>query len=102
MPFAIGIAYTSGIWVFTTQLDKLMLSKLFTLSEFGYFSLVATVASGLAVLSGPISKAVLPRMTALLSQGKEVEMLNLYKLATRLVVCIITPITLILSFMLKM
>ncbi len=101
MPFAIGIAYTSGIWVFTTQLDKLMLSKLLTLSEFGYFSLVATVASGLAVLSGPISKAVLPRMTALLSQGKEMEMLNLYKLATRLVVCIITPITLILSFYAK-
>lgn len=98
MPFAIGIAYTSGIWVFTTQLDKLMLSKILTLSEFGYFSLVATVASGLAVLSGPISKAVLPRMTALLSEGKEMEMLNLYKLATRLVVCIITPITLILSF----
>ena len=97
MPFAFGIAYTSGIWVFTTQLDKLMLSKILTLSEFGYFSLIATVASGLAVLSGPISKAVLPRMTALLSQSKEIEMLKIYRLATRLVVCIITPITLILS-----
>lgn len=98
MPFALGIAYTSGIWVFTTQLDKLILSKILTLSEFGYFSLVVTVASGLAVLSGPISKAVLPRMTVLLSQSKEIEMLKLYRLATRLVVCIIAPITLILSF----
>lgn len=101
MPFALGIAYTSGIWIFTTQLDKLMLSKILNLSEFGYFTLIATVASGLAVLSGPISKAVLPRMTALLSQGKEHEMLHLYRRATRIIVCIISPMTIILSLYAK-
>lgn len=97
-PFALSVAYTSGIWIFTTQLDKLILSKTLTLSEFGYFTLVATVASGLAVLSSPISKAVLPRMTALLSKDQELEMLTVYKLATRLVSCIIAPITIILSY----
>ena len=66
-----------------------------TLSEFGYFTLVATASIGLMMLSGPISKAVLPRMTALLSEGYEDEMLKLYRQSTRVVVAIIAPIILI-------
>lgn len=97
-PFALGIAYTGGIWIITTQLDKLLLSKVLPLAEYGYFVLVATLASGITVLSGPISKAVLPRMTALLAQGNEADMLALYRKASRLVTCMVTPVTLVLAF----
>lgn len=100
-PFALGIAYTGGIWVITTQLDKLLLSKVLSLAEYGYFSLIATVSAGLSILSGPISRAVLPRMTALLSQGKEAEMLVLYRKASRLVVCLIAPVTMVLALFAK-
>lgn len=100
-PFALGIAYTGGIWVITTQLDKLLLSKVLSLAEFGYFSLIATVSAGLSILSGPISRAVLPRMTALLSQGKEAEMLALYRKASRLVVCLVAPVTMVLALFAK-
>lgn len=100
-PFALGIAYTGGIWVVTTQLDKLLLSKVLSLAEYGYFSLIATISSGLSILSGPISRAVLPRMTALLSQGKEAEMLRLYRNASRLVVCIISPVSIMLALYAK-
>lgn len=100
-PFALGIAYTGGIWVITTQLDKLLLSKMLSLAEYGYFSLIATVSAGLSILSGPISKAVLPRMTVLLSQGKEVEMLGLYRKASRLVVCVVAPVTMVLALFAK-
>lgn len=100
-PFALGIAYTGGIWVITTQLDKLLLSKVLSLAEYGYFSLIATISAGLSILSGPISKAVLPRMTALLSQGKEAEMLTLYRKASRLVVCLIAPVTIVLMLFAK-
>lgn len=96
-PFASSIAYTAGIWVLITQIDKLLLSKTLPLEEYGYFSLIATVSGGIMLLSGPISKAILPRMTALLAQGKETEMLALYRKSTRLVVCIIAPVTLILA-----
>jgi O-antigen/teichoic acid export membrane protein len=85
MPFALAIAYTSGLWIVLTNIDKLLLSNLLPLKEYGYFSLVAVVVSGMAVMSGPIGTAVQPRLTSLLSQGKEEDMIVLYKKATQFV-----------------
>jgi|APTNR8051073442_1049403.scaffolds.fasta_scaffold03495_7 O-antigen/teichoic acid export membrane protein len=97
-PFALGIAYTGGIWIFVTQLDKIILSRVLTLAEYGYFSLVATITGGILVMSSPVGKALLPRMTTLLAQNKESAMLDLYRRATRFVVCIIAPVTLVIAF----
>lgn len=96
LPFALGIGYTGAIWVFLTQYDKLLLSNVLTLENYGYFALMATVTSGIMMLSGPISKAILPRMTALLAEGKLVEMIALYRKGTRGVVMSVTPIVLII------
>lgn len=96
-PFAISIGYTTAIWVLLTQLDKLVLSKTLTLSEYGYFTLVATVCSGVMMLSGPVSKAILPRMTGLLAEGKEEEMILLYRRSTRLIVILVMPIAITIA-----
>lgn len=96
-PFSFGVAYTACIWVFVSQLDKLLLSKYLTLVEYGYFTLVTTVASGLLMVSGPINKAILPRMTALFSQNNEKEMLNIYRKSSRFVIAIVTPLVVVLS-----
>lgn len=85
MPFALAIAYTSGLWIVLTNIDKLLLSNLLPLKEYGYFSLIAVVVSGMSALSGPIGTAVQPRLTSLLSQGKSEEMIALYKKATQFV-----------------
>ncbi|MFK2823433.1 lipopolysaccharide biosynthesis protein [Arcobacter sp. YIC-80] len=85
MPFALGIAYTSGIWIVLTQIDKLLLSNILPLTEYGYFTLVAVIVSGMAVLSGPIGTAVQPRMTSLISTNKQDEVIRLYKKATQFV-----------------
>jgi O-antigen/teichoic acid export membrane protein len=87
-PFALGIAYTAGIWILITQTDKLILSGILSLAEFGYFSLVALMAGGIMALSGPISQAIMPRMTLLISQGKQGEMLSIYKQASQIVTVI--------------
>jgi len=97
-PFALSVAYTGGIWILLTQLDKLILTKVLPLVEFGYFTLIATVSGGLLMLSAPISKALLPRMTALLAAKKESEMLALYRKATRLVASIVAPVAFVLAF----
>jgi O-antigen/teichoic acid export membrane protein len=96
-PFALAIGYTAGIWVLVTQLDKLLLSKLLPLIEYGYFTLIATLAGGVMLLSGPVGKAVLPRMTALLSEGREQEMLAVYLKGTRIVTASIAPIVFVIS-----
>ena len=84
-PFALSIAYTSGIWIAVSQTDKLVLSGLLTLKEFGYFSLVVLITGSINTLSGPISQAVQPRLTYLVSAGRTEEMFKLYRSATQLV-----------------
>jgi O-antigen/teichoic acid export membrane protein len=93
LPFASGMAYATVIWAMLTQTDKAILSNVLPLSEYGYFALVAVVATGITQISGPISQAILPRMTYLLSQDKEQDMLALYRKSTQLMVVIMLPLT---------
>ena len=92
-PFALSIAYTSSIWVFITQLDKLMLSHYLPLNEYGFFTLVVVVANAILQLFQPIGQAILPRMTSLLSNRKEKEMIELYHKATQIVSIIVLAVS---------
>lgn len=85
LKFALTIAFTAAIWVLATQTDKLMLSGILPLAEYGYFSLAVLVAGGVMVISGPISNAIMPRMARLHAEGKHDEMIKVYRKATRLV-----------------
>ena len=93
VPFALNMAYVSSIWVFITQLDKLMLSHYLPLNEYGFFTLVAVVSNTILQLFQPIGQAVLPRMTSLLSNTKEKEMIELYHKATQLVSIIVFTVS---------
>ncbi|WP_342245227.1 oligosaccharide flippase family protein [Pseudomonas sp. OTU5201] len=97
LKFALTIAFTSSLWVLVTQIDKLVLSGVLPLAEYGYFTLAVLVASGIMVVSGPISNAIMPRMARLHAEGKHDEMIKVYRDATQLVsiICGSAAITLI-------
>ena len=97
LPFAMGIAYTSGIWIFLTQLDKFILSGILPLSEYGYFALVGMVANAVLAIADPIGKAILPRMVSLHKNGQNEKMIELYKNSTQLVAIIVFSVTVIMS-----
>ena len=98
LPFAAGMAYTAVLWVVLTQVDKLVLSNVLPLAEYGFFSLVAVIATGISQIGTPISQAILPRMTYLLSEGDEPGMRLLYRQSTQLMAVIILPLTAIVAF----
>lgn len=83
--FAIGIAYTTGLWTVVTQSDRLILSFVLPMNEFAYFSLVALAASGLAIVTTPVSNALVPRLTGLYSTGDQESMLRVYRDASQVV-----------------
>lgn len=85
LKFALTIAFTSSIWVLVTQTDKLILSGILSLKEYGHFTLAVLVASGIMIVSGPISSAIMPRMARLYAEGKRDEMILIYKKSTQLV-----------------
>jgi O-antigen/teichoic acid export membrane protein len=98
LKFALTIAFTASIWVLITQSDKLILSKILPLADYGYFTLAVMVASGIMIISGPISNAVLPHMTKLYAQDKYLEMLQVYRNSTQLVAVIAGAVSITLAF----
>lgn len=98
LKFSISIAFTSSVWVFVTQTDKLILSNLLPLKDYAYFTLAVLVASGVMVISGPISSALLPRLTKLSAEGNDGELIRLYRNATQMVSVIAIPLALVLTF----
>lgn len=97
LKFSLSIAFTSSVWVLVTQTDKLVLSKLLPLAEYAYFTLAVLVASGVMVISGPISGALLPRLTKLSAAGDEIGLIQLYRNATQFVAIIAVPVALVLA-----
>ncbi|TMO99297.1 polysaccharide biosynthesis protein [Pseudoalteromonas sp. S3260] len=85
LKFALTIAFTSSVWVLVTQTDKLILSGILPLDEYGYFTLAVLVASGIMVISGPVSSAIMPRMARLHVEGKHDELIAVYRISTQLV-----------------
>lgn len=68
--FSGQLSLLSILWVIVTQVDKLMLSKTISLTNFGYYSLAVTVSGLILSLSGPINQIFLPRLTALFAEKK--------------------------------
>jgi len=98
LKFALTIAFTSSIWVLVTQTDKLILSGILPLTEYGYFTLAVLVASGIMVISGPISSAIMPRMARLNAEGKHAELIQVYRNATQLVTVICGSAAITIAF----
>jgi O-antigen/teichoic acid export membrane protein len=88
LKFSLTIAFTSSVWVLVTQTDKLVLSKILPLAEYGYFTLAVLVASGIMIISGPISAALLPRMAKMEAEGDHAGLISLYRKATQFVAVI--------------
>ncbi len=83
--FSLTIAFTSSVWVLVTQTDKLVLSKLLPLSEYGYFTLAVLIASSVTMMYGPISNALMPRMARLEAEGDRVALIQVYRQSTQIV-----------------
>tara|TARA_R110002167_G_scaffold14301_1_gene58231 strand:- start:8193 stop:9713 length:1521 start_codon:yes stop_codon:yes gene_type:complete len=86
--FSLMLAFSASVWIMVTQTDKLVLSAMLPLAEYGYFTLAVLVASGIMLLGGPVSGAIMPRMAKLEAEGDRNEVIRIYRQSTQLVVVI--------------
>jgi O-antigen/teichoic acid export membrane protein len=63
--FSGGMLGIAVVGTLLTQLDKLLLSRLLSLPDFGVFMLASTLAGGVLVLCLPVAQAWYPRLSAL-------------------------------------
>ncbi len=89
LKFSSSLAFAVLIWVLVTQIDKLILSRILSLADYGLFTLAVVAAGGVLALGTPISQALLPRLTRLCAENADAEVVRLYRAVTQLV-CIIT------------
>lgn len=85
LAFAGAVAFTSSVWVIVTQLDKLLLSGILSLSDYGNYSLAVLIASGITTAVAPIAASITPRLAVLEAQGRPVELIATYRRTTKLV-----------------
>lgn len=83
-PLASAMALLGAIWILVTQFDKLVLSRLLSLAEYGYYSIAVMAAGGVLMLMLPLNQVLQPRMTILVMQRNEQKLSHLYRLTTQL------------------
>jgi len=88
----IGITFTALVF---THFDKIILSKMLSLSEFGYYMLATTVASGLYFLIMPMYNVMYPRLSALVATEDVNLLMNIYRLTTRMFSALLFPLAML-------
>lgn len=91
----LGITFLSLLLM---QTDKIILSKLLSLSEFGYYSLVTVVAGGLYMVVGPIGQAWYPRLSELQASNQQAQLIEKYHQGAQLVSVFMGSAAIVLIF----
>ena len=83
------IAVTAAV---LTQMDKIILSRLLGLQEFGYYVLAWTVANALAMVIAPVFSAYFPSLSRAVAARDEETLRTLYHHASQVMAGLILPI----------
>ena len=96
--FAAGIMSISIMALILTQADKIILSKLLTLSLFGYYVLAFNLANAIGLLVSPVFSALFPKLSQLITEkGNENLVSEYYHKGCQLVSIIVFPVTGVLA-----
>jgi O-antigen/teichoic acid export membrane protein len=86
--FALGLTIAGAASTLINQADKLTLSHVLPLGEFGLFGVVVAVVGGIAMVVPPFVQAFQPRLTTLLAQGRRDEFVHVYRLSAALILAL--------------
>jgi O-antigen/teichoic acid export membrane protein len=96
--FATSMMLISILALLLAQIDKIILSKMISLEQFGYYTLAATIASILFQFVSPITQVYYPMLTKMILENNVKETTLAFHNAAKLVSIIIFPIALMLIF----
>lgn len=95
--FSAGMSVVTITGVILIQTDKLLLSKLLSLSDFGRYMLAVLVSNSLYILLTPLFNSIYPKMSSLVAANETAKLIELYKNGTRLFLAALFPIAVILA-----
>jgi O-antigen/teichoic acid export membrane protein len=95
--YSVGASITTILAIVLTQADKVVVSKILPLEDFGYYTLAWTLCSGLGLFAGPVFVAVFPKLTQLVRQDNPLEISRLYHLSCQLISVVLLPACAVLT-----
>lgn len=95
--FAGGMAATTFLSIMLMQIDKLLLSKLVSLEDFGYYALATSAAGALYFMATPIAIAISPRLTELVAKDDQQALIDTYHRASQWLAALLIPAALVMA-----
>lgn len=95
--FAGGMLIITLLALLLTQVDKLLLTGLLPLDQFGYYTIAGVVAGGLLQLITPINAAIYPKFTELVTLRDEENLIKKYHESCQLLSAVIIPPALVIA-----
>lgn len=99
--FATGMLGISISAMILSNLDKIILSKILTLEDFGYYSISCTLGFLIYQIIGPFTQSYFPKFSNLISLENIKDLKLVYHQACQLVSVLVIPATFILIFFSK-
>lgn len=99
--FAGGVAAIALVSVLLTDLDKIVVSGLVSLDDFGYYTLASRMAATLYVVSSSVFSAVYPALVRLAAEGDEQKFAELYHFSAQWMSLVVFPPAITAAFFAK-
>ena len=96
--FSLGMTGITLTAMILTQIDKLVVTKLLPLDQFGYYSLANSAASLLAQLAAPLSIVVFPMLSQAIVRDDQHKLHGQFHLSTQLAALVLFPAATTLVF----
>lgn len=89
-----GIAITS---IFLTQIDKIILSRILSLTDFGIYSVASSLATAPYMLISPIHSVMYPRFASLIEVKSTIKLTEMYHLSSQALGVLVIPFAILIS-----
>lgn len=99
--FAAGMVGISLTAILLTQIDKIILSKILSLEDFGYYTIACSLCLMLYQIIVPLTQSYFPKFSNLVSLQNKVGLKDIYHEASQLVSIFVLPATIVLIFFSK-
>lgn len=96
--FGSGVLGITVVSTFLMQTDKIILSKILSLSEYALYALLSTAAGALFTVATPISQAWFPKLSQQVAMNDEAGLVETFHDGARLIAIIVGTITFCLIF----
>ncbi len=94
--FSAGMGLVAITGAVLLQMDKIILSAMLSLTDFGGYTVASLLASSLLIILMPVYNTVYPKLSGLIASGENAKILELYRRGTRYLCSILFPLAMVI------